>query len=1001
MGTRKTPKSASDPRLDSGLPQNPDVALRQSDEPIDTGETKTDIAFCISLWLIGERFADDSTAFRTALEEGWGHASVKKSTLANELDDIIGPAFDDKGEYVAIGPCFNPFMKGFSPATHPWETYRHTAFDDYYAALVSRLNKNAAEALTERLGGKLPEKSGFNGWEGFSFNGIKASYLRSSENVEQATRWPADALLRGIGPNGELLLQLRRVGGMRFSDYDFYEEYWPVRTRGKKEQHLSADDAPKAHPSEWLLWDTRVKDTILGTDVDKQVKGSLGQTVRRTQRGRDMDYPVCLPYMAAWKLRHRCEPPMGEREAADRLKDLFINAFKDSDHRVFTDAQRQTLNRQIWPAGVFDTAAFIGSALVRYALNEGELFDIVLRMLHDELAPQIAYLRQLQEWASEVIERDGAAPMADRLEDLFVTPHFSQKDSDCNPVNWLLDPNASERLLLQANSSMGKTTFLRATAAACAGVRMGQIALELGDRMNQEEEAAAEFALAFTRGADNDAASFELPGAPETDAGAQPPEKKKAADILADERTAQLTGIGRLASYVPIVLSQTSDGNLYRLLDDDGQGQPVPFSDLAFRALPETMQDALRSAAGPRSTGNPIEALVKRGSVLLLVDSIDEIPRRYRAPYLRRLKEFASQQGIARLLVASRPLPPADDAAMRKLLGTHAWRARLEEFDLPRQEELFARITTRGGADAYNGPDFTSVRATAGFRGVMGNPFMLTAIALAFKRGHSIDSHSVWETFSEINRKFRKRTKLEDYDKAALEHLAFDFAVGDRSMSVSAFTELFRRHRKEEELFRTHAATSDEMDENALMDLIVSRLGIIDIRGDKVGFTYAAICGYWASLWVRHCVERAQQIPDVLMDAQGKRQDEQDALFECGAETGVNLLRRLANASKGSAAPADDAALPTCFGDAALLALLFCLDYAGTPRHTGFPAFDRMLSRAYDDLFLACSRRSDDQAAKAVRVLEEAAVFAFGKPLAGFEIEAEPYLARLSAFSKS
>ena len=30
------------------------------------------------------------------------------------------------------------------------------------------------------------------------------------------------------------------------------------------------------------------------------------------------------------------------------------------------------------------------------------------------------------------------------------------------------------------------------------------------------------------------------------------------------------------------------------------------------------------------------------------------------------------------------------------------------------------------------------------------------------------------------------------------------------------------------------------------------------------------------------------------MDAQGKRQDEQNALFECGAETGVNLLRQLA-----------------------------------------------------------------------------------------------------------
>ena len=72
MGTRKTPESTSELRLDSKQPQNPDAALRKPDEPVDTGETKTDIAFCISLWLIGERFADNSVAFRTALEEGWG-----------------------------------------------------------------------------------------------------------------------------------------------------------------------------------------------------------------------------------------------------------------------------------------------------------------------------------------------------------------------------------------------------------------------------------------------------------------------------------------------------------------------------------------------------------------------------------------------------------------------------------------------------------------------------------------------------------------------------------------------------------------------------------------------------------------------------------------------------------------------------------------------------------------------------------------------------------------
>ena len=578
-------------------------------------------------------------------------------------------------------------------------------------------------------------------------------------------------------------------------------------------------------------------------------------------------------------------------------------------------------------------------------------------MLRRELGRQTAYLERLQDWASEITERDGASAKADRLQDVYVAPPFAEE----NPVNWLLSPDAGRRLLLQAGSGMGKSTFLRAAAAACASARLARISLTLDGAV--ANEAAARFALAFARGADNDAARFELRDAADGGEAAPEPVERTVADILSDDALARLSGMAQLSSFTPIVLSQTRDEALYQRLADDEEGAPS-FSDLAFEALPETMRDALRSAAAARegSAANPIDALVERGNVLLMVDSIDEIPRRHRALYLRRLREFADQPGIARLLVASRPLPPVDAAAMRGLLGRDAHRARLEEFDLPRQEELFARVTTRGGADAYDGPAFPLVCATAGFRGVMGNPFMLTAIALAFKRGRATDRRSVWGTFSEINKKFRKRTTLSGYAEASLQ---------------------------------ARSAVSLELDEDELMDLIMSRLGIIDVRDGEAGFPYAAVRGFWASLWVRHCVERAQELPQSMMDMKGMGKDERENRFEKAGNAGVEQLKLLLSAT-ASADPAGDGR----FDDAALLALLFTLDYAGTPSHPDYPAFDVLRKQTYRFLLVECLIAEGEQRLRAERALREAATFAFGRPLAGYAEETDPLIHRLAAFAK-
>lgn len=950
----------------------------------NTGETRSNIAFCIALWLAGERFSESSKAWHAAADQGWSTVAIKSSSLANDIDKALGPAFDDQGIAVDLYVCFGDDSYGMPPANHPWETYRRTAFDDYFASLLSRLGRQTAATLLAKLGGSIPKNAGFNGMEGFPFHGIKNSFLLEPGEKASPIRNSANTMYSGIGPHGELIPQFRRVGDMKFIDILHYGDYWPFSV------------PTGIIPTEANLWDKKVKDSLLDADIDKECLGAKKQIVRRTQPARLMDYLVCIPYAVAWKLMNDSEPLSDGITTARELKRLFLHAYQDSDFAAFADDQRSSLELQPWPENAYQTAALIAATLVDFALGEDPLSNTLMRMLRKELSQQTVYLERLQDWASEITERDGASAKADRLQDVYVAPLFA----DENPVRWLLSPNAGHRLLLQARSGMGKSTFLRAVAAACASARLAWISLTLNGTI--ANEGAARFALALAQVADRDADRFE-PRGNSDDAGEEPASPDRTiADILSDERLAQLTGVAQLSSFTPIVLSQTRNEQLYQRLADTDAHPIRSFSDLAFEALSETMQDALRSAADLQKDAdvNPIDALVERGNVLLMVDSIDEIPRRYRALYLRRLREFANQKGIARLLVASRPLPPTDDAAMRSLLGRNSHRAQLAEFDLPRQEELFTRVTTRGGADAYDGPAFASVRATAGFRGVMGNPFMLTAIALAFKRGRAADRRSVWGTFAEINKKFHKRTMLNKYDSNALEHLAFDLTVGSPTLPTAEFIERFRTYRNAEASFQSHGIVSLELDEDELMDLIMSRLGIIDIRDDEMGFPYAAVRGFWASLWVRHCVERAQELPQSMMDMTGMGKDEREDRFEKAGNAGFEQLKLLF----GSCAPSasDDAAEQSAarFGDAALLALLFTLDYAGTPSHPDYPAFDRVKEAAYRFLLSECVLGSAEGAHRAERALREASTFAFGRPLAGYEKEAEPYLKRLSAFSE-
>ena len=232
----------------------------ENDVVVDTGESKGNVAFCITLWLAGERFGASSAACAAASSQGWSTSPVKSGSLANDIDKALGPAFDDQGAAVDLYPCFGDDDSGLPAAVHPWSTYRRTAFDDYFASLVSRLDKHAAGALVTKLGGAIPKNSGFNGMEGFPFHGIKPSYVSEGETKTRA-RISANTMLSGIGPSGELIPQFRRVGSMRFTDIVHYGDYWPFAV------------GAGGHPTEMGLWDKKLKDSLLDADVDNTHRG--------------------------------------------------------------------------------------------------------------------------------------------------------------------------------------------------------------------------------------------------------------------------------------------------------------------------------------------------------------------------------------------------------------------------------------------------------------------------------------------------------------------------------------------------------------------------------------------------------------------------------------------------------------------------------------------------------------------------------------------------------
>ena len=281
---------------------------------------------------------------------------MKSGSLANDIDKALGPAFDDQGAAVDLYPCFGDDDSGLPAAVHPWSTYRRTAFDDYFASLVSRLDKHAAGALVTKLGGAIPKNSGFNGMEGFPFHGIKPSYVSEGETKTRA-RISANTMLSGIGPSGELIPQFRRVGSMRFTDIVHYGDYWPFAV------------GAGGHPTEMGLWDKKLKDSLLDADVDNTHRGERKQLVHRTQPSRLMDYLVCLPYTAAWKLMNDRTPLLDGAQAAAELKRMFLHAYQDSDFPAFTDAQRAALDRQPWPENAYEAAAIIAAALVGFALE--------------------------------------------------------------------------------------------------------------------------------------------------------------------------------------------------------------------------------------------------------------------------------------------------------------------------------------------------------------------------------------------------------------------------------------------------------------------------------------------------------------------------------------------------------------------------------------------------------------------------------------------------------
>lgn len=770
----------------------------------------------------------------------------------------IGASFPSAAHEEPTGHQAYKAYKAYK-AYHSWDEYQAGDFDQYFwgadaageeatpsvtqgkktpglaQLLPPALFDELCRMLSSTRDARIPRRpyAAFNDQaEGLWFYGLhQFDYVTSDE----IPRLEDQFCQRGIGPNGQLVLRSRPFGNLVLNalDLDYYRHdfdtgallneqttannlldkrmtFLMLFMQGKKNSKLN----------ETFLWNQQYKGNRLDTLMDTRRLGSDSSTEddMRTSVRQALDLAVCLSFAAAREV----EKQLGITTAREELLSALLNAevrgtsAAPGTGKPLLDANERTqlMNACTWPDSALGIAATTTCAIVRLLLGASPsafdaLFDHFDYLEQGGVSAMLdfksGYLREVAAWG-DVLDMRDADNERFSYSDLYVAPEFEQRPgvgapspSDpraANPACIVARMPGRARLLVQAGSGMGKTTYVKGLAAGIARMRIS------GD------------GTLFNTLTRHEAAVPLMNCTP----------------VLIAQPEAALAGKG----------FEALESTRPELSSDE-------FVSLLYRQLPDALKAPFRTVSnGDKQAALELfRNLLKAPDSLVIVDSIDEVPLTVRNRYIDCLADLAEdpRYNIQRLIVTSRPLEDASELKLEHALSDNV--VRLLPFDRNRQCDLFERLRQNRPEDDAQAIAFEDIAETPGFDSLLGNPLLLTALVRSLLRNPHATAFNVLDTLVEL---LPKLPEQDVYDDQVLARIAFDMTAnaGGDSIDERTFREWYQTYRVKARDAARLGTTVSELGREDVIDRMVTRRGILTLRNGQVSFEHTIVRALFA-----------------------------------------------------------------------------------------------------------------------------------------------------------
>lgn len=674
---------------------------------------------------------------------------------------------------------------------------------------------------------------------------------------------------RGIGPDGQLVLRSRPFGKLvlrtsepnRYRDRRFLMERGNAkRTRDEMLNDMRLvflaryTDTPKrrnAPLDEEELWKAQYQNNRLRTVLEKHRLGSGSSTDDGMQTGlrAALDLAVCLPYAIVREVEKQLGSAARE-ELFDSLLEARVHKPNDTQGEgtaLFTPKERNELATiYAWPSTAQGLTAAVTCSIVRLLLGQehtaGEALANHLAHIAGDNAHAMAlqvqsYLEEVAAWSNTFDIRGREGDRA-TYEELYIPPAFhlqpntSQRhgrgfgkrevatSEEVNPASILSqlatkrNRGGCARLLIQAGSGMGKTTYVKGLSAGIAQARIN-----------------------------GDATIFTL--------------------LTQSEQSAPLM------EWTPVLIAQPEGdlaGTGFEALGRDEELTADEFADFLYCQLPDTLKDPLLAATSDddAEARKLFKKLLGSRDTLVIVDSIDEVPIAVRDRYIAQLAELVEIYQINRLVVTSRPLEGESEARLKRLVGGTV--ISIEAFDLARQRKLFNRLVRAFGSPAETSFEASGTSAdilslddivqTPGFETITGNPLILTALVRALLQSEPderVSAFGILDTLVSLLPKIPEKGPFA-YDGEVLERIAFELTCGmltdpaqkqaGDGLPLSVFIGTFTNYLDKASGVIRNTTQAD------VIDRLVTRRGVLAVRERHISFEHPLIRALFAARYV-------------------------------------------------------------------------------------------------------------------------------------------------------